>query len=226
MEFLPSFPRLHFAGKQVVASLNVGCFLKLKSIFIQSVLGVNRKYYGQRQNSESAILTFKLGRFCSELHYGAFLVQQNRSPFGFYHGAWAPASTKLRRTLGQSSSPKTKQKRKNTLYLSHKNPFNELTIIFNTMKVLTLVIFLSTCDYDCSLLSHFWVYTVFFQVFALAPPQAVLCRTEAARNAVTNHRRPWEGERRKPSPSHLPLRAYFHGEILLRIRGRYFHVLC
>ena len=87
--------------------------------------------------------------------------------------------TKLRRTLGQSSSPKTKQKRKNTLYLSQKNPFNGLTIIFNTMKVLTLVIFLSTCDYDCSLLSHFWVYTVFFQVFALAPPQAVLCRTEA-----------------------------------------------
>ena len=179
MEFLPSFPRLHFAGKQVVASLNVGCFLKLKSMFIQSVLGVNRKYYGQRQNSESAILTFKLGRFCSELHYGAFLVQQNRSHFGFYHGAWAPASTKLRRTLGQTSSPKTKQKRKNTLYLSHKNPFNGLTITFNTMKVLTLVIFLSTCDYDCSLLSHFWVYTVFFQVFALAPPQAVLCRTEA-----------------------------------------------
>lgn len=72
MEFLPSFPRLHFAGKQVVASLNVGCFLKLKSMFIQNVLGVNRKYYGQRQNSESAILTVKLGRFCSELHYGAF----------------------------------------------------------------------------------------------------------------------------------------------------------
>lgn len=102
----------------------------------------------------------------------------------------------------------------------------QITIIFNTMKVLTLVICLSTCDYDCSLLSHFWVYTVFFQVFALAPPQAVLCRTEAARNAVTNHRRPWEGERRKPSPSHLPLRAYFHVERLAWIRGRYFHVLC
>ena len=122
--------------------------------------------------------------------------------------------------------PKQKQKRKNTLYLSHKNPFNGLTIIFNTMKVLTLVIFLSTCDYNCSLLSHFWVYTVFFQLFALAPSQAVLCRTEAARNAVTNHRRPWEAERRKPSPSHLPLRAYFHVERLVWIRGRYFHVLC
>lgn len=119
-----------------------------------------------------------------------------------------------------------KTKRKNTLYLSHKNPFNGLTIIFNTIKFLTLVIFLSTCDYDCSLLSHFWVYTVFFQVFALAPPQAVLCRTEAARNAVTNHRRPWKAERRKPSPSHLPLRAYFHVERLVWIRGRYFHVLC
>lgn len=155
MEFLPSFPRLHFVGKPVVASLNVGCFLKLKSIFIQSVLGVNRKYYGQRQNSESAILRLRLGRFVPNCIMGLFLVQQNRSHFGFYHGAWAPASTKLRRTLGQTSSPKTKQKRKNTLYLSHKNPFNGLTIIFNTMKFLTLVIFLSTCDYDCSLLSHF-----------------------------------------------------------------------
>ena len=77
--------------------------------------------------------------------------------WGFFGAKSLPflASTKLRRTLGQTSSPKTKQKRKNTLYLSHKNPFNGLTIIFNTMKVLTLVIFLSTCDYDCSLLSHF-----------------------------------------------------------------------
>ena len=131
-------------------------------------------------NSTIVNRPFKIeaGSVCSELHYGAFLVQQNRSHFGFYHGAWAPASTELRRTLGQTSSPKTKQKRKNTLYLSHKNPFNGLTIIFNTTKFLTLVIFLSTCEYDCSLLSHFWVYTVFFQVFALAPPQALLCRTE------------------------------------------------
>ena len=72
MEFLPSFPRLHFAGKQVVASLNVGCFLKLKSIFIQSVLGVNRKYYGQRQNSESAILRLRLGRFVPNCIMGLF----------------------------------------------------------------------------------------------------------------------------------------------------------
>ena len=49
----------------------------------------------------------------------------------------------------------------------------------NAIKFLTLVIFLSTCDYDCSLLSHFWVYIVFFQVFPLATPQALLCRTEA-----------------------------------------------
>ena len=76
--------------------------------------------------------------------------------WGFFGAKSLPflASTKLRRTLGQTSSPKTKQKRKNT-YLSHKNPFNGLTIIFNTMKFLTLVIFQSTCDYDCSLLSHF-----------------------------------------------------------------------
>ena len=72
MEFLPSFPRLYFAGKQVVASLNVGCFLKLKSIFIQSVLGVNRKYYGQRQNSESAILRLRLGRFVPNCIMGLF----------------------------------------------------------------------------------------------------------------------------------------------------------
>ena len=78
-------------------------------------------------NSTIVNLPFKIEArsVCSELHYGAFLVQQNRSHFGFYHGAWAPASTKLRRTLGQTSSPKTKQKRKNTLYLSHKNPFND-----------------------------------------------------------------------------------------------------
>ena len=135
MEFLRSFPRLHFARKQVVASLNVGCFLKLKSMFIQRVLGVNKKYYGQRLNSESAILrlSVRLGRFCSELHCGAFFGGAISLPF--------LPSTKLRRTLGQTSSPKTKQKRKNTLYLSHKNPFNGLTIIFNAIKFLTLVFF-------------------------------------------------------------------------------------
>ena len=164
MEFLRSFPRLHFAGKKVVTSRNAGCFLKLKSMFIQSVLGVNRKYYGQDQNSESAILRLRvrLGRFCSELHYGAFLVQ-NRSLF------WL---------LPSCAGHWDRQKRKKTKYLSHKNPFNGLTIIFNAMKFLILVIFLSTCDYDCSLLSHFWVYTVFFQVFTLVPPQALVCRTK------------------------------------------------
>ena len=101
--------------------------------------------------------------------------------WGFFGAKSLPflPSTKLRRTLGQTSSPKTKQKRKNTLCRSHKNPFNGLTNVFNAIKFLTLVIFLSTCDYDCSLLSHFWVYIVFFQVFPLATPQALLCRTEA-----------------------------------------------
>ena len=210
MEFLRSFPRLHFAGKKVATSRNAGCFLKLKSMFIQSVLGVNRKYYGQDQNSESAILRLRvrLGRFCSELHYGAFLVQ-NRSLF------WL---------LPSCAGHWDRQKRKKTKYLSHKNPFNGLTIIFNAMKFLILVIFLSTCDYDCSLLSHFWVYTVFFQVFTLV--RFLLRHLFVARNAVTNHKRPWEGERRKPSPSHLSLRAYFYGERVVWIRGRYFHVLC
>jgi len=57
-----------------VAKCRLLSILKLKSTFIQSVLGVNRKYYGQGQNSESAIsrLSVRLGRFCSELHYGAF----------------------------------------------------------------------------------------------------------------------------------------------------------
>ena len=129
MEFLHSFPRLHFAGKQVVTSRNVGCFFKLKSMFIQSALGVNRKYYGQLHNSESAILRLSV----------LFRI----ALWGFLGAKSLPflASTKLRRTLGQTSSPKTKQKRKNTLYLSHKNPFNRLTIIFNVMKFLTLVFF-------------------------------------------------------------------------------------
>ena len=155
MEFLPSFPRLHFAGKQVVASLNVGCFLKLKSMFIQSVLGVNRKYYGQRQNSESAILTFKLGRFCSELHYGAFFGAAKSLPFWLLPWSMGSCFYQVGQDTGTIFVSKNKTKKEEHIISSHKNPFNGLTIIFNTMKFLTLVIFLSTCDYDCSLLSHF-----------------------------------------------------------------------
>ena len=208
MAFLRSFPRLHFAGKQVVTSRNVGCFLKLKSMFIQSVLGVNRKYYGQRQNSESAILrlSVRLGRFCSELHYGAFFGAKSL-PF--------LASTKLRRTLGQTSSPKTKQKRKNTVYLSHKNPFNGLTIIFNAMKFLTLVFFyrpvtttvLYFLSFEFILYSSRYFHQLLLRHFFVAKRQA--------RNAVTSHKRPWEGERRKPSPTflcaHIFMERYFSG---------------
>ena len=94
-----------------------------------SVLEVNEVHYGQRKNSAMAISRLSVRPNCI---MGLFL--------GAISLPFLP-STKLCRTLGQTSSPKTKQKRKNTLYLSHKNPFNGLTIIFNVMKFLTLVFF-------------------------------------------------------------------------------------
>ena len=60
MEFLPSFLRRHLAGKLVVASLNVGCFLRLgnQSVFILDLplwLGNPKSFYGEKLASATKV---------------------------------------------------------------------------------------------------------------------------------------------------------------------------
>ena len=74
-------------------------------------------------------LSVRLGQFCLELHYGAFLVQY-RSLF------WLLSS--CAKIWARLRLPKKKTKKGRTHYISLiKSPFNGLTIILTTMKFLT-----------------------------------------------------------------------------------------
>ena len=60
MEFLPLFLGRHFAGKPVVASPNVGCFLRLgnQSVFILDLhlwLGIPKSFYGEKLASATKV---------------------------------------------------------------------------------------------------------------------------------------------------------------------------
>ena len=60
MEFLRSFLRLHFAGKPLVASGNVGCFLRL----LRKIVEIQKSFWGEGGGgggNVSLSLTFFLG---------------------------------------------------------------------------------------------------------------------------------------------------------------------
>ena len=57
MEFLRSFLRRHFAGKPVVVSPNVGCFLRLQQVWIQDLKMGLSLYKTKVTNRESVSFT-------------------------------------------------------------------------------------------------------------------------------------------------------------------------
>ena len=52
------------------------------------------------------------------------------------------------------------------------------------------------------------------------PPQALRFSQGRGERLVMNRKGPWEGCRRRLSPSRLPLRAHFHRERDVWVRGR------